>query len=84
MEGDVVDMDEEGELLVNGNVQNEEVFYATEKLEKGISYPYTVAENSYFVLSDFRSANFDSRYFGGVLKKDIDGKVITVLRHRGI
>jgi signal peptidase I len=84
MGGDVVTLSESGQLLVNGNVQEEEVFYATEEIPGGISYPYTVDEDSYFILCDFRTASTDSRYYGAVAKKDIDGQVVTILRRRGI
>jgi signal peptidase I len=82
--GDVVEITEEGQLLVNGNVQEEEIFYPTEKSSDGITYPCTVEEGSYFVLCDFRTASTDSRDYGTVSGKDISGKVITLLRRRGI
>jgi signal peptidase I len=83
--GDVVDINEEGQLLVNGNVQEEEIFYPTEKLESDVTYPYTVAEDSYFVLCDFRTASIDSRGYGAISASDIDGVVISILlRRRGI
>jgi signal peptidase I len=82
--GDVVDITEEGQLLVNGNVQEEEIFYPTEKASAGITYPCTVEEGSYFVLCDFRTASTDSRDYGTISGKDISGKVITLLRRRGI
>jgi signal peptidase I len=84
MGGDVVDLSESGQLIVNGNVQSEEVFYETEALPAGITYPYTVADDSYFVLCDFRTASSDSRSYGAVPRSDIDGKVITILRRREI
>jgi signal peptidase I len=83
-EGDVVEIDENGQLLVNGNVQEEEIFYPTEKWEDGVSYPYTVPEDSYFVLCDFRTGSYDSRGYGAVSASEISGKVITLLRRRGI
>jgi signal peptidase I len=82
--GDVVDINDDGELLVNGNVQEEEIFYPTEKLSSDIVYPYTVADGSYFVLCDFRTASYDSRDYGAVSKSDINGRVFTFLRRRGI
>jgi signal peptidase I len=82
--GDVVELDTEGQLLVNGSVQQEEIFYPTEAQEGNFTYPYTVEEDSYFVLCDFRTASFDSRSFGTVPQSTIDGKVITLLRRRGI
>jgi signal peptidase I len=50
----------------------------------GIEYPYTVPEDSYFVLCDFRTSSDDSRSYGAVPKEDLDGKIITILRRRGI
>jgi signal peptidase I len=84
MGGDVVSLNEDGQLLVNGNVQEEEIFYPTEKIIGGVSYPYTVPEDSYFVLCDFRTSSYDSRDYGAVSQADINGKVITILRRRGI
>jgi signal peptidase I len=82
--GDVVDLNADGLLVVNGNVQEEEIFYVTEAMGNEITYPYTVEADSYFVLCDFRTASIDSRSFGAVPKKNLDGKVITLLRRRGI
>jgi signal peptidase I len=82
--GDVVDVDDKGDLLVNGNIQEEEIFYETEADPLGVSYPYTVDEDSYFMLSDFRTNTTDSRSFGAVSVNDFCGKVITILRRRGI
>jgi signal peptidase I len=82
--GDVVDMSG-GQLMVNGNIQTEEIFYDTyEGAFQNVELPYTVEADSYFVLSDFRSDGYDSRDFGAVSRKKLDGKVITLLRRRGI
>jgi signal peptidase I len=43
-----------------------------------------VEADSYFLLCDFRTSGADSRTFGTISQKDLDGKVITVLRRRGI
>jgi signal peptidase I len=82
--GDVVEVNEDGQLIVNGNVQEEEIFYPTEPQDGDVTYPYTVEEGSYFVLCDYRTISYDSRTYGAISKKDLDGKVITLLRHRGI
>jgi signal peptidase I len=83
--GDVVDINEDGQLLVNGDVQEEEIFYPTEKLASDVTYPYTVAENSYFMLCDFRTASIDSRDYGAVSESDVEGVVLTLLlRRRGL
>jgi signal peptidase I len=82
--GDVVDLSEAGQLLVNGNIQQEEIFYATEPQDGNMTYPYTVKEDSYFILCDFRTTGIDSRTYGAISKNNLDGKVITILRRRGI
>jgi signal peptidase I len=82
--GDVVEVTEDGQFLVNGNLQSEEIFYPTEPDASGITYPYTVEEDSYFMLCDFRTASQDSRSYGAIPVEDIYGKVITILRRREI
>jgi signal peptidase I len=85
MGGDVVDISEQGQLIVNGNVKDEEIFYVTEKtITTEIDFPYTVPENSYFVLGDFRTSSVDSRAYGALSRSDIDGKILSFLRVRGI
>lgn len=84
MGNDVVELDASGQLTVNGNIQSEEIYYPTEVLSGGISYPYSVPEGGYFLLCDFRTNGIDSRSYGAVLEDNIDGKIITVLRRRGI
>jgi signal peptidase I len=81
--GDVVDINADGELVVNGYPQEEEIFYLTEKTSTDIAYPYTVPEDSYFVLCDFRTNSYDSRNYGAISGSDIDGKIFTLLRRRG-
>ncbi len=81
--GDIVDITEEGQLKVNGNIQSEEIFYATFKTESELEYPYTVPEDSIFVLGDYRTIAVDSRTFGAVATDDIDGEIMTILRRRG-
>lgn len=82
-EGDTVDINEYGEFLVNGNVQQEEIYFLTYPDKEHIQYPYVVGDNAFFVLGDFRTGATDSRYFGEVSKSEIFGKVITLLRRRG-
>lgn len=82
--GDTIDMDSKGQLLVNGKVAQEEIFYPTRKKSKSISYPYKVKENEYFILGDYRTEATDSRTFGSVPAVDIQGKVIGSFRRRGI
>ena len=76
--GDIVDIDDEGNVSVNGEVLDEP--YVTEKSlgETDITYPYQVPENRYFVMGDNRATSIDSRssVIGCIEKDQIVGKVI--------
>jgi len=82
-ENDVVIIDESGNLLVNGTTQSGEILYPTYAKE-GIPYPYQVPEGTVFILGDYRTQVKDSRDFGPVAIDDIEGKVLSLLRRRGI
>jgi signal peptidase I len=82
--GDTVDMSEEGDLLINGNVQAEDILYPTYKTEAVTGFPYTVPEGHCFLLGDMRTGAMDSRDYGGVAFKEIDGKIFTVIKRRGL
>ena len=81
--GDVVNMDDTGVLLINGAVQSGEIMYPTYARD-GIEFPYQVPEGHVFVLGDYRTQATDSRDFGPIPVEDIEGKVITLLRRRGL
>ena len=80
---DYVMMDETGTLLVNGTVQSGEIMYPTYAKE-GMTYPYGVPEGHVFVLGDYRTQTEDSRDFGAIPLENVEGKVITILRRRGL
>lgn len=82
--GDTVDITEDGQLLVNGSVQDEEIFYPTETADGGVEFPCKIPEGSVFLLCDFRTNGIDSRSYGPVDIEELDGKVMTILRRRGI
>ena len=82
--GDTVDMTGEGQLMVNGSIQQEETVYPTFKDGKATAFPVTLKKDEVFVLGDNRVSTVDSRDFGPLPVSSIDGKVITLLRHRGI
>ena len=82
--GDTVDITEEGRLLINGSVQDEEIFYPTQAAENGIDLPCEIPKDAVFLLCDFRTNGIDSRSYGPVNTEALDGKVVTVLRRRGI
>ena len=80
---DVVMMDDSGSLLVNGNPQNGEIMYPTFARENTV-YPLRVQEGMVFVLGDYRTQTRDSRDFGPIPLDDIRGKVIAIVRRRGL
>ena len=80
---DVVMLDDSGKLLVNGTNQAGEILYPTYAKE-GLTYPYPVPEGHVFVLGDYRTQTEDSRDFGPITMGNVQGKVITILRRRGL
>lgn len=81
--GDVVTMDDTGTLRVNGSVQSGEIMYLTYAKE-GVDYPYEVPEGHIFILGDHRTEAIDSRDFRAISMNNVEGKVITLLRRRGL
>lgn len=76
-EGDEVEIDQEGNVFVNGE-QLEEPYLAEKNLGKcEIQFPYTVPEGMLFVLGDNRAISIDSRNkkIGCVESDQIVGKV---------
>ena len=59
--GDEVDMDEAGNVYVNGSLAGEPYEAAPPETEGDMEYPYTVPEGSMFVLGDHRGTALDSR-----------------------
>lgn len=83
--GDTVEITDENQLVINGNVMVEaNVYTPTPRYEGFVEYPLTLGEGEYFVLADHRSGGEDSRYYGKVSEKEMLGKVITVLRRSNL
>lgn len=83
-EGDKVDITADG-LVVNGSVQQESgVYGATTQVAGGVTFPLTVGKGQIFVLGDNREQAIDSRTFGCVDVASSEGKVLAVLRTRGV
>ncbi|MCD8117373.1 MAG: signal peptidase I [Oscillospiraceae bacterium] len=76
--GDIIDIDEEGNVTVNGELLDEP--YLTEKSlgETDLTYPYQVPESRYFVMGDNRTTSIDSRSsaIGCIEEDQIVGKVV--------
>ena len=84
VEGDTVDISEDG-LIINGSLQQEDNIYEdTQRYEEGIDFPITLQEDEIFLLGDSRENATDSRIFGPVKTNETLGKVIMILRRRGI
>lgn len=82
--GNEIDITDKGQLLVNGTIPAEEVFYPTFKAENSeIEFPLTVEEGKMFILNDFREDTNDSRTFGTVDMDDLEGPLIFSMRRRG-
>ena len=83
LEGDSVMLDDCGVLLVNGTEQRGEILFPT-YAEDELTYPYKVPSGSVFLLGDHRTAARDSRSIGALPLENIEGKVISILRRRGL
>lgn len=82
LENNEVDINDSSDILVNGGIVETNNFYHS--FDKGsLTYPYKVAKNSMFVLTDYKPELTDSRIYGAIHKKDIIGKVFFVFRIRG-
>lgn len=76
--GQWVDIDEEENVYVDGNLLDEP--YLTEKSlgDCDIDLPYQVPDNRYFCMGDHRSASVDSRHtnIGCIADEQIVGKIV--------
>ncbi len=76
--GDVIDIDEDGSVTVNGEFLDEPYVTNLSLGECDITLPYQVPESRYFVMGDNRKTSIDSRSsaIGCIEKDQIMGKVI--------
>lgn len=82
--GDTVDVTEDG-LMINGALQQErDIYEQTHRYTEGIDFPVTVGEGEIFVLGDGRENSTDSRIYGPVKIRDTLGKLMSLIRRRGI
>lgn len=80
---DRIDIKDNGTYFINNGLQTDVLQIPT--YPKGlITYPVKVPDNSYFVLGDNRITAEDSREFNVIYRNWIIGKVITVIKRRGI
>ena len=78
LSGDIIDMDADGNVFVNGELINEPYVEEKELGRCEIEFPYQVPENKIFILGDQRESSVDSRSsaIGCVGKDQIVGRVL--------
>ncbi|MBR5559794.1 MAG: signal peptidase I [Clostridia bacterium] len=76
--GDVVDIQEDGAITVNGDPLHEDYVIQPGRGECDIQFPYTVPHSRLFVLGDNRAVSVDSRHavIGCVAQEQIVGEVV--------
>ena len=84
-EGQTVDINGSGELMINGHVEEEQSYFKTKEAEESeIKFPYTIESGKIFVIGDYRKESNDSRIFGAIDKTEIKGKVLSILRTKNV
>ena len=74
--GDTVEV-RDGQFYVNGEALDEPYAMGQTTLpDDGITSPYTVEPGKIFVAGDNRENSVDSRTFGAVLRKEVQGKLV--------
>ena len=96
--GDTVDITKNG-LKINGAEQiSQDIYFDTTQFKDGsrsrlppclhwkdgVDFPVTVGSGQVFILGDNRPQASDSRIYGCIDIKDVKGKVIAIIRSRGI
>lgn len=82
--GDTVDITKDG-LKINGALQvSQDIYFGTTQYKDGVNFPLTVGEGQIFVLGDNRPQATDSRIYGCINISDVKGKVIAIIRTRGV
>lgn len=82
-EGDQVKISDGGEVTINGVAESSQIWYPD--YDGGdLDYPFQVPENTLFILGDYRTDAADSRNYGAIPVEQVKGKVITLLRRRGL
>ncbi len=81
--GDTLQIDTRGSVTVNGVTEGGEILYPTYTREDFLNIEYIQSGNVY-VLGDYRTQTKDSRDYGAIPLAQVEGKVISILRRRGL
>ncbi len=81
--GDTVQIDTNGSVTVNGVTESDEILFPTYTRGDLINITY-VQSGTLYVLGDYRTNTEDSRDFGPIPNEAVEGKVISILRRRGL
>ena len=86
--GAVIDMTADYQMTFDGNYlpisPADGIYERTYAPDTFVSLPIIIDDDSCFILGDKRESARDSREFGPVLKKNVKGRIVTVLRRRQI
>lgn len=76
--GQIVDMDEEGNVYVDGELLDEPYVADRSLGNANIKFPYQVPESRYFCMGDHRSTSVDSRHteIGCISQEQIVGQIV--------
>ena len=81
--GDTVQLDG-GSVTVNGVTEGEGILYPTHLRNDETLNIQFVQSGTLYVLGDYRTHTEDSRDFGPIPLQSVEGKVISILRRRGL
>lgn len=82
--GTSLEVTNDGELKLNGNVQDRLYGQPTMPALDGPAYPLVLGAHKLFIVGENREGSRDSREFGPIDVDDVQGKVITLMRSRGL
>ena len=83
--GDTIEIKKDGTIVINGyTMQETNIFYETYPLKGFTEYPLTLQDGECFVMADRRGETEDSRFYGPVKYKELDGTVLSVFRRTNL
>lgn len=76
--GDIIDIDDDGNVSVNGEIENK-AYVLGKTFKDEIEFPLKVPIDQFFVMGDNREFSKDSRHFGCVSIHSFEGKASFIL-----